>query len=68
MAQYFKSMANPTGVEDPTLCVHTREWPVQHIRPCPKRQCSRKRGHGPAGVYCKQHSNIVARKLEPRSE
>lgn len=28
-------------------------------------QCPRKPGHGPAGLYCKQHAKIVARRLEP---
>ena len=23
-------------------------------------QCSRKRGHGPGGLYCKQHARMIA--------
>lgn len=27
-------------------------------------QCQRKNGHGPSGLYCKQHAKIVAKYLE----
>jgi len=41
---------------DPTRCAHSvREqgrWPIFH-------QCTRKPGHGPAGLYCRQHAEIV---------
>lgn len=41
--------------EDPTKCIenvhdYSTRWPH---RP---HQCARKRGHGPDGLYCKQHS------------
>lgn len=26
-------------------------------------QCSRKNGHGPAGLYCRQHAKIVYRQI-----
>jgi hypothetical protein len=29
-------------------------------------QCQRKRGHGPAGLFCKQHGRIAQSKLETR--
>jgi len=44
----------PQGqAEDPTRCIE-QVWPsdgtwIPH-------QCSRKRGHGPDGLYCKQHA------------
>lgn len=43
----------PQGVpEDVTRCVESvfadRDW-IPH-------QCTRKRGHGPEGLYCKQHA------------
>jgi hypothetical protein len=42
----------PKGMpEDPNRCieeVHASRW-ISH-------QCSRKRGHGPDGLYCKQHA------------
>ena len=28
------------------------QWPIAH-------QCSRKSGHGPGGLYCKQHAKMV---------
>ncbi len=54
---YFKSMSNPTGAENPLHCIHVRSticWA--------DIQCSRLRGHGPKGLYCKQHAKIVARR------
>jgi len=42
----------PKGIpEDPSRCieeVYGGRW-IHH-------QCSRKRGHGPDGLYCKQHA------------
>lgn len=39
--------------EDPTRCIkeiwNRGIWIVSH-------QCTRKRGHGPKGLYCKQHA------------
>jgi len=45
---------NPLGVrEDPALCVESiypnERGPIPH-------QCSRKRGHGEAGLFCPQHA------------
>ena len=44
----------PMGqAEDPTRCIE-EVWPSNGTWiPC---QCSRKRGHGPDGLYCKQHA------------
>lgn len=46
--------------EDPSRCIvevwGNDRWPSSH-------QCVRKRGHGPGGVYCKQHDpDEVARR------
>lgn len=51
--RYGKWAGHPKGhSEDTTRCVmevpNPPSW--QHV------QCSRKRGHGPAGEYCKQHA------------
>ena len=44
---------NPNGKrEDPKRCIE-EIWPTGSWIPC---QCSRKRGHGPDGLYCKQHA------------
>ena len=43
----------PQGkAEDPCRCIE-EIWPAWTRIP---RQCSRKRGHGPDGLYCKQHA------------
>lgn len=39
--------------EDPTRCTE-EVWPA-NLQGIPQ-QCSRKRGHGPDGLYCKQHA------------
>ena len=45
---------NPNGTrEDPERCIE-EIWPVDG-KWIP-HQCSRKRGHGPDGLYCKQHA------------
>lgn len=44
--------------------------PLSHLRcvyevgrsPSYQRQCSRKRGHGPDGLYCKQHARVEAKR------
>jgi len=44
----------PMGqAEDPTRCIE-EVWPSDTT--WYPRQCSRKRGHGPDGLYCKQHA------------
>ena len=45
----------PMGqAEDPTRCVE-EVWPSM-ARGWIPLQCSRNRGHGPDGLYCKQHA------------
>jgi hypothetical protein len=52
----------PQGqAEDPTRCIE-EVWP--HSGGWIPYQCCRKRGHGPDGLYCKQH----AKKRQPTSE
>ena len=52
MRRYGKWAGNPQGEpEDPELCVAE----VPNYPAWAPRQCSRKRGHGPEGLYCRQH-------------
>jgi len=58
---------NPGGyTEDPTRCIATvgdrTMW-----GPAQAHQCSRKRGHGPDGLYCKQHSPAPLPEQEGRA-
>ncbi|CAB5223449.1 hypothetical protein UFOVP383_49 [uncultured Caudovirales phage] len=47
--RYGQWGGNPKGhPEDPTRCIE-EVWPFP-------RQCTRKRGYGPDGLYCKQHA------------
>ena len=57
MRRYAAWAGNPRGVaEDPECCVRSvwrpRDWHAF--------QCNRKRGHGPGGLYCKQHAAMIA--------
>ncbi len=53
----------PQGqAEDPARCIE-QVWPSVPCAWIP-HQCCRKRGHGPDGLYCKQH----AKKHQPTSE
>lgn len=49
---YGRSSMNQGKAEDPERCITTvwapREWHGH--------QCTRKRGHGPHGLYCQQHA------------
>jgi len=50
---YGQWAGNPKGTpEDPALCVEG----VWNLYAPGFPQCSRKRGHGPGGLYCKQHA------------
>ena len=56
MAQriYGKWAGNPKGIpEDTTRCIKG-VWLSRAMR---AYQCARKRGHGPDGLFCKQHAN-----------
>ena len=51
---------NPEGVpEDQTRCVE-KVWAARYDS-APPRQCQRKRGHGPGGLYCKQHAKKLSK-------
>ncbi len=53
---YGQWAGNPKGhPEDIAKCIK-KVWPTDgYIIP---HQCNRKRGHGPDGLYCKQHAKI----------
>ena len=44
--------------EDPKRCI-VEVWPAREWF---GRQCARRRGHGPDGLYCKQHAKQQAKK------
>ena len=51
--RYGEWAGNPKGwPEDVTHCIK-RVWPAHAWG---GKQCSRKRGHGPGGEWCKQHA------------
>ena len=58
--RYNEWPGNPKGdPEDPTRCVEeVASWGswLHH-------QCRRKRGHGPGGLYCKQHGKKAEERL-----
>lgn len=54
MRRYGKWAGSPDGVpEDTALCVFECGVSPHY------RQCSRQRGHGPDGLYCKQHAKML---------
>ncbi len=54
MRHYGQSACSQGNREDILLCVaQCQERWVSY-------QCSRKRGHGPDGLYCKQHAKMIA--------
>lgn len=53
--RYGRWGGNPDGhPEDPARCIE-EVWP-SNARGWVPRQCTRKRGHGLDGLYCKQHA------------
>lgn len=56
--RYGAWAGNPAGrAEDPTKCIHAlfdRYHPGGY-------QCTRKRGHGPEGLHCKQHDPVAVK-------
>jgi len=62
MKRYGIWAGNPRGVSgDPSRCIESL-WDLRW-----ERQCSRKRGHGPRGEYCRQHG-AIAEKMEGSTE
>lgn len=58
--RYGEWAGNPKGdAYDPACCAY-EYWPKGEWVP---HQCTRPNGHGPAGLYCKQH----AKKVEERT-
>ena len=62
---YGRSSISRGSPEDPERCV-TAVWPAGMWH---DHQCTRKRGHGPDGLYCKQHAKnerswILSRKTQ----
>jgi hypothetical protein len=57
---YNKDGMNPKGdPEDPARCIEeVLNWNKWHMI-----QCSRKRGYGPNGEYCKQHAKMLQRRM-----
>ena len=52
--RYGRSVGRPGGApENPEQCIESVYHNVGFGR---LYQCSRKRGHGPEGLYCKQHA------------
>jgi len=59
--RYGEWSGNPNGYpEDRRKCIE-EVYPEGQWH---SRQCSRKRGHGPDGLYCKQHGAMEERRLE----
>jgi hypothetical protein len=56
----------PRGTpEDVTKCIEEVYPRGRSIIPA---QCQRKRGHGPCGLFCKQHGVIAQEKLSRRGD
>jgi len=54
--RYNAWAGNPAGIpEDPARCIEEVS-PNERGGFVHRHQCNRKRGHGPDGLYCKQHS------------
>lgn len=64
---YGKWSGNPKGhAPDYTLCCE-EVW-ERNMRWSRAYQCSKKRGHGPDGAYCKQHDPDVVKARQEKSE
>ena len=62
--RYGRWVGRPDGwLEDPDRCIETIHSPRGFVSLYGK-QCSRKRGHGPNGEFCKQHAKRYERKDE----
>ena len=62
LRRYGRWAGDPKGVlEDPENCIEAIYPPYENLA---GRQCSRKRGYGREGLYCRQH----AEKLKTRNQ
>lgn len=63
--RYGQWAGNPKGyAEDKARCVakvFSGPWPISS-------QCARKRGHGPQGLFCKQHGVIESKRAGIKTE
>lgn len=58
LRRYGRCAYNPCGtLEDTDRCVER----IYRERSLVSAQCSRYRGHGKGGEYCKQHAKIIAK-------
>lgn len=65
--RYNKWSGNPQGHrEDVTLCI-AEVWPNGRAGFARAGQCARKRGHGPGGLYCKQHDPEAVKRRDEES-
>lgn len=61
LRRYGEWAGNPRGIrEDITRCIEEVSPPPGWI----SKQCTRKRGHGPAGEYCAQHAKRHAARVD----
>lgn len=62
---YGQWAGNPKGTsEDSNRCVQSVISAWDQSCGYFSQQCSRKRGHGPDGEYCKQHAKMIAERGE----
>ena len=59
LRRYNKWAGNPNGTPEDTTCCITSVTPNERGGFAHSHQCNRKRGHGPEGLYCKQHDPAV---------
>lgn len=60
--RYAQWAGRPAGVpEDPALCIARVTRPRMYY----DSQCSRKRGHGPYGLWCGQHGKMAPPNWQP---
>ena len=53
---YGQWAGNKEGTREDKICCVYEVWAPDRWH---AYQCSRKRGHGPDGLYCKQHAKMV---------
>jgi hypothetical protein len=59
---YGKWAGDPQGRQEDVLCCIEEVWSNERWSPR-GYQCQRKRGHGPNGLFCKQHGRMALGKL-----
>ena len=62
--RYGEWVGNPQGhPEQIGKCIETVHPGTKRFEGYVGRQCNRKRGHGPDGLYCKQHGKRAEERL-----